>query len=60
VYDLWDKGIDLPRKDANGSLAEKIVPDAIAGKHIAVSWVMLFAVALLCWEWIGRKLLRLA
>jgi hypothetical protein len=60
VYDLWDKGIDLPNKNPEGSLLERVIPESLSGKKILVSWVMLVVVLLLCWEWITRKLLRLA
>jgi hypothetical protein len=60
VEDLWDKGIEFPIKNPEGSFAERIVPDVLSGKKLLVSWVMLLVVFLLCWEWTTRKLLRLA
>jgi hypothetical protein len=60
VYDLWDKGIVLPNKNSEGTFTERMIPDSLSGKSIPVSWVMMLAVFLLCWEWTTRKLLRLA
>lgn len=58
VTDLWDKGIDFPRQNSDGTFVEKYIPGFLAGKTL--SWVLLLVVGLLCWEWLTRKLLRLA
>jgi hypothetical protein len=58
VHDLWDEGIGFPESYAEGSAGDKYVPAWLRGK--TVSWVMLIVIGLLCVEWIGRKLLRLA
>jgi hypothetical protein len=60
VYDIWDKGITFPKQNPEGSFGERNVPASLAGQTFPVSWVMLVAVLLLCWEWTTRKLLRLA
>ncbi len=60
VTDLWDRGIDFPERKAEGNFAERNVPSFLAGKKMPISWVMLVVVGLLCWEWLTRKLLRLA
>lgn len=60
VHDLWDKGIDFPIKNSTGTLVERLIPESLSGKNIPISWVMILVVSLLCWEWITRKLLRLA
>jgi hypothetical protein len=58
VTDLWDKGIDIPKRNDTGTFWERNVPSVMAGRTL--SWVMLLVVGLLCWEWLTRKLLRLA
>ena len=57
VNDLWDKGIDLPKKKSDGTFAERNVPEFLSGQTL--SWVMLIVIGLLS-EWLTRKLLRLA
>jgi hypothetical protein len=58
VTDLWDKGIDLPKRQDDGNVWERNVPPFMSGQTL--SWVMLLVVGLLSWEWLTRKLLRLA
>ena len=58
VTDLWDKGIDFPKRNDNGTYWERNIPSFMAGRTL--SWVLLLVVGLLCWEWLTRKLLRLA
>ena len=58
VTDLWDKGIDFPKRNDDGTFWERNIPSFMAGRTL--SWVMLLVVGLLCWEWLTRKLLRLA
>ncbi len=60
MNDLWDRGIEFPDRKDEGNFWEKNVPGFLAGKTIPISWVMLVVVGLLCWEWLTRKLLRLA
>ncbi len=60
VQDLWDQGIHLPERREDGSFWEPHVPAAWSGRTLPVSWVMLLLIGLLCWEWMVRKLLRLA
>jgi hypothetical protein len=58
VTDLWDKGIDLPKRKDDGTFIERHIPSFLAGQTL--SWVMLVVIGLLSWEWLTRKLLRLA
>ncbi len=60
VHDLWDKNIEFPEKKEDGNFWERNVPSSWASRSIPVSWVMLTVIALLCVEWLTRKLLRLA
>ena len=60
VTDLWDRGVEFPNRKDDGDFAERNVPEFLAGKSLPVSWVMLVVISLLCWEWLTRKLLRLA
>jgi hypothetical protein len=60
VHDLWDKNIEFPEKKEDGNFWERNVPTSWASRSIPVSWVMLTVIALLCVEWLTRKLLRLA
>lgn len=47
---------DTPPVDADGNVIAARPPT----QQAAVSWVLLVVVFLLCWEWLTRKLLRLA
>ena len=58
ITDLWDKGIDLPKHKDDGSFLERKLPRFLAGQTL--SWVMVMVIGLLSWEWLTRKLLRLA
>jgi hypothetical protein len=58
VTDLWDKGIDFPKRNDAGTFWERNIPSFMAGRTL--SWVLLLVVGLLSWEWLTRKLLRLA
>jgi LPXTG-motif cell wall-anchored protein len=58
VTDLWDKGIEFPKRNDSGTYWERNIPSFMAGRTL--SWVMILVVGLLCWEWLTRKLLRLA
>jgi hypothetical protein len=60
VNDLWDKGIDFPNQNAEGTFIERNVPEFLAGKKLQISWVMLVVISLFSLEWLSRKLLRLA
>jgi hypothetical protein len=58
VTDLWDKGIELPKQKTDGTFVERNIPNLLSGQTL--SWVMLVVIGLLSWEWLTRKLLRLA
>jgi len=58
ITDLWDKGIDFPKHNKEGTYWERNIPEFLAGRTL--SWVMLLVIGLLSWEWLTRKLLRLA
>jgi hypothetical protein len=60
MNDLWDRGIEFPQRQEEGNYWQRSIPSFLAGKHIPVSWVMLVVIGLLSWEWLTRKLLRLA
>lgn len=60
MQDLWDRGIEFPTRKEDGNLWQRYTPGWLSGKSIPISWVMLVVIGLLCWEWITRKLLRLA
>jgi hypothetical protein len=60
VTDLWDRGIEFPAHKSEGSFIERNIPPSLASKKLPISWVLLVVVGLLCWEWLTRKLLRLA
>ncbi len=57
VTDLWDRPVEFPQFEGRKILK---VFSPLSGKKLPVSWVMLVVVGLLCWEWLTRKLLRLA
>lgn len=50
VTDLWDKGFTLPAW----------LTSWWSSTPVTISYVMLLVIGLLCVEWVGRKLLRLA
>jgi hypothetical protein len=60
MNDLWDQGIEFPQPSPDGDFWQRYIPPFLAGKQIPISWVMLVVIGLLSWEWLTRKLLRLA
>jgi hypothetical protein len=59
VNDLWDKGVEFPVWEPENRMMASIA-STFSGKRLPISWVMLIVVTLLSWEWLTRKLLRLA
>jgi hypothetical protein len=49
-----------PSASASGEAPPPVVRSRWPAEQIAVNWVVLVVVFLLCWEWLTRKLLRLA
>jgi hypothetical protein len=64
VTDLWDRGVKIPEykieAEYRRAFQRAMVRFLNAFSGQSVSYVMLIVVGLLCWEWLTRKLLRLA
>ncbi|MBP3955139.1 VWA domain-containing protein [Gemmata sp. G18] len=58
VNDLWDRGFDMPTWTPESEGTNKYLASWWSGQRLSV--VMLAVIFLLSFEWLGRKLLRLA